>query len=151
MKLMFLPGEVDEERVNVLQAADRFDDLRTHMELHTVPPAAYYLAQCRELHDRQVSGPTVTAGWSSFVAGESEVLSSRVLLLGVSGSRIYNLGHKRTSRAVGDVLKEYQSYHNVETYQQIGSGPVEWSNRLRDYRHTHERAHVLPWSWPQPC
>ena len=139
MHLMFLPGEVDGERVNILQAADRDDDLRTGMELYTIPPAAYYLAQCRELHDRQVSGPSITAGWSSFVAGESEFLSSRLLLLGASGSRIYTLGAKRTSRAVGEILKEYQSYHNMEAYQQIGSGPVEWSNRLRDYRHTHER------------
>ena len=76
MKLVFLPGEVDEERVKILQAADGYDDLRTSMELHTIPPAAYYLAQCRELHDRQVSGPTITAGWSSFVAGESEINSS---------------------------------------------------------------------------
>ena len=79
MKLVFLPGVVDEERVNILQAADRYDDLRTKLELHTIPPAAYYLARRRELHDCQVSGPIITAGWSSFVAGESEVLSSKVL------------------------------------------------------------------------
>ena len=103
MKLEFLPGEVDEERVNILQAADRYDDLRTNLELHPIPRAAYYLAQCRELHDRQVSGPTITAGWSSFVAGESEVLSSKVLLLGASGSRIYNLGQ----RGPADLLGKY--------------------------------------------
>ena len=73
------------------------------------------------------------------MAGESGVVSSKVLLLGASGSTIYNLGQKRTSRVVGEILKEYQSYHNMEAYQQLGSGPVEWGNRLRDYRHTHER------------
>ena len=109
------------------------------LELHTIPPSAYYLAQCRELHDRQVSGPTVTVGWVSYVAGECEVLSSKVLLLGASGSRNYKTGQKRTSRAVGDILKEYQSYHNMESYQIVGTGPVEWANKLRDYRITHER------------
>ena len=65
LQLMFLPGQVQEERIDILQAADRYDRLRANLEITTIPPAAYYLAQCRELHDRQVSGPTVTAGWSS--------------------------------------------------------------------------------------
>ena len=109
------------------------------MGLYTIPPSAYYLAQCRELHDRQVSGPTVSAGWISFVSGECAVLSSSVLLLGASGSRIYNTGAKRTSRPVGDLLKEYQSYHNMEVYQNKGAGPVDWTNKLRDYLVLHER------------
>ena len=81
MKLTCLPGEVDEERINILQAADRYDNLRSSLELYTIPPSAYYLAQCRELHNRQVSGPTVSAGWISYVAGECEVVSSKVLLI----------------------------------------------------------------------
>ena len=112
---------MDEERMHILQAADRYDNLRSSLELYTIPPSAYYLAQCRELHDRQVSGPTVSAGWTSFVSGECAVLSSSVLLLGASGSRIYNTGAKRTSRPVGDLLKEYQSYHNMEVYQTGGA------------------------------
>ena len=73
------------------------------------------------------------------MAGECEVVSSKVLLIGASGSRIYSTGAKRSSRAVGELLKEYQSYHNMETYQIVGTGPVDWTNELRDYRVTHER------------
>ena len=143
MKLVYLPGEVDEERMNILQAADRYDNLRSSLELYTIPPSAFHLAQCRELHDRQVSGPTVSAGWTSFVSGECAVLSSSVLLLGASGSRIYNTGAKRTSRPVGDLLKEYQSYHNMEVYQNRGVGPVDWTHKLRDYIVLHERELTL--------
>ena len=119
---------MNEERVNIFQAAYRYDNLRSSLKLYTIPPSAYYLAQCRELHNRQVSGPTVSAGWISYVAGECEVVSSKVLLIGASGSRIYNTGAKRSSRAVGDLLKEYQSYHNMETYQIVGTGLVYWTN-----------------------
>ena len=66
------------------------------------PPfhSPYYQAQRRVLHDRQVNGPTVTAGWSSYVASESEVVSQPVLLLGASGTCIYNTGRSGASRGV---------------------------------------------------
>ena len=46
---------------------------RADLEMTTSPPSADYLAQRRELHIRQVSGPTVTAGWSSYVVGETNL------------------------------------------------------------------------------
>ena len=61
MQFVFLFGPAEERRINILQAADRYDSLRATFEITTIPPAAYYLAQRRELHDGQVSGPTLTA------------------------------------------------------------------------------------------
>ena len=64
------------EQISNLDAADRHDQIRTDLEINTSKPSAYYLAQCRELHDGLVNGPMVCVGWSS-VASKVEIVSSR--------------------------------------------------------------------------
>ena len=138
LQLVFQPGKVLKERTHILQAAHRYDRIGADLENTTIPPSAYYLAQCRELHDRQVSGPTVTVGWLSYVAGESKIVSQRALMLGASGSRIYITGRTRSSRGVGDILKAYQCYYNLQASTVIGDAPPAWTQELRRFRHDHE-------------
>ena len=95
---VFSLGETRAERVTILDAADWYDRLRKDLDSQVMPSAADYLAQRRALHDRQVPGPTVSMGWSAYVAGESGIVSTRLLLLGASGTRIYNAFVKRLIR-----------------------------------------------------
>ena len=50
-------------------------------------------------------GTTVTVGWSPYIAGEAAVVPTKVLMLGASGSSIYNTGVAGTSLSVIDIVK----------------------------------------------
>ena len=75
LHLIITPGEVPLEGLTILGSADRNGEVRSDLELHVMLPAAYYLAQRRELHDRPVSGPTVSMDRSSYAAGEEDTVS----------------------------------------------------------------------------
>ena len=80
----------------------------------------------------------MTAGWSSYVAGESEIVSQRALMLGASGARICNTGRTRTSPGVGDMLKEYQCWQNLQASTVAGASPPDWTQEMRNFWHGHE-------------
>ena len=117
------PGERMMENMNILEAADKYDVLRRALGIKSLPPPAYYLAHCRELHNRIVPGPTITMGWSEFASSGADVVSTKVLMRGASGSRIYNMGSKRSSRSVIEILKEYHGWPNLNGMTTQGAGP----------------------------
>ena len=54
-----------------------------------------------------------------FVASDADVVSTKVFMLGASGSRIYSAGGKRTSRSVIEILQEYQGWLNLDGATQV--------------------------------
>ena len=64
--------------MNIHEAADKYDALMKTLGVQSLSPAAYYLAQCRNVHDRPVLGPTITFGWPKFVASDVDVASTKV-------------------------------------------------------------------------
>ena len=55
-----LAGRSVDDRDELLEVADRYNELKASVGVGLIPLSSYYIAQCRELHDRQVAGPTVT-------------------------------------------------------------------------------------------
>ena len=84
-------------------------------------------------------------GWWNFVVGDADVVSTKVVMLGASGARIYNAGGKRTNRSVIEILKEYQVLPNLNGSTDAGAGPHEWAAYLKGWQHGHEDgAQTLP-------
>ena len=151
LSLVLVPGRVMDGSQTVAEIADSYDRLRTELQFTNIPPAAYYLAQRRDLHERHVVGPTVSAGWSSFVASEAEICSTNVLILGASGSRIYTTGSARKNRSIIDHLKDYQGWPNLHGNKPVGAGPEEWRASLIEFRdHEHVMTIRVGLGW-HPC
>lgn len=62
LRLIYTLGEPQARDMSFLAADDRYDELRKGDNVIIVSPYAYYVAQCRELHDRPVRGPTTSTG-----------------------------------------------------------------------------------------
>ena len=134
LQVVFQPGEVLKERINILQGADRYDRIRPIWKLlpsHRLLPTWRSAGDCTIA--KSVGRRRRLAGHPTLLA--KTMFSQRVLILGASGSRIYNSRRTRPSCGVGDILKESQFYHNVQASIVIGAAPPDLTQELRNFRH----------------
>ncbi|MFM7980201.1 MAG: hypothetical protein ACKPKO_12875, partial [Candidatus Fonsibacter sp.] len=115
-------------------AADELDTLRRRCCLaSTTPSSRYYLANCRVLHSRDVSGPTAVAGWKNYVSGEPMVKNKNILIVGESGSRFYSPNGKKSSPLTAKLM-EHAGYPNMYDLTEVGAHPRTWLNLLQQWK-----------------
>ena len=63
--------------MTLVEAGTQFDKIRRQRELINVPKAFFFRSQCRALHNAEVEGPIICAGWRQYVAGQPEILAAQ--------------------------------------------------------------------------
>ena len=138
MKLAF-GDNVTYTEIPLEQAADELDALRRqHSIASTTPWSKYFLANCRALHSREVTGPTAVAGWKSYVSGEPMIRCKNIIVVGDSGTRFYPANGKKPKSLVEEMC-EHSGYPNMHDLTEIGAHPWRWVQMLQEWKARHYR------------
>ncbi|MFM7980270.1 MAG: hypothetical protein ACKPKO_13225, partial [Candidatus Fonsibacter sp.] len=132
VKLAF--GEnVRYSEVSLEVVANELDSFRRQHNLAaTTPSSKYYLANCRVLHSREVTGTTMVVGWRNFVTGEPVIRNKNIVVLGDFGSRFYPLsGKHKSAKGLGDASRTFAGYPNLHDLTEAGAHPMRWIQRLQ--------------------
>ncbi|MFM7981736.1 MAG: hypothetical protein ACKPKO_20700 [Candidatus Fonsibacter sp.] len=131
VKLAFGDNVTDSE-VSLEVAVDELDSFRRqHNLVATTPSSKYYLASCRVLHSREVTGTTMFTGWRQFVTGEPMIRNKNIVVLGDSGSRFCPLsGKHKSAKCLGDALRSFAGHPNIHDLTEVGAHPMRWIQLL---------------------
>ncbi|MFM7981103.1 MAG: hypothetical protein ACKPKO_17475, partial [Candidatus Fonsibacter sp.] len=112
--------------VSLEVAADELDSFRRRYNIaSTTPSSKYYLANCRVLHSREVTGTTMVVGWRQFITGEPMIRNNNIVILGYSGSRFYPLsGKHKAAKCIGDALESFSGYPNIHDRTEARAHPM---------------------------